>query len=174
MECHCYRVYRLRYKYFKLCGRHLDLLTSAYLLIHDYHLYNTREMSVLKINGVAVGILFLTSVELKLYCMLYAVHNLYLLLPVLSRHIGYLVGARLVLFSPSCSPIIFGKSHQSVRVNSKRFKNGGSKCRSRVFFIPPGGRSRVLESGGPTVGSWTKARRSQTFFFELHVAFGAF
>ena len=60
-------------------------------------------MSVSEINGEAVGILFLTSVELKLYCMFYAVHKLYLLLPVSSRHIGYLVGARLVLFSPSCS-----------------------------------------------------------------------
>jgi len=31
--------------------------------------------------------------------MLYAVHKLYLLLPVLSHHMGHLVGARLVLFS---------------------------------------------------------------------------
>ena len=79
--------------------------------------------------GVAVGILFQTSVELKICCMLYAVHKLYLLLPVLSHHIGYqLVDARLVLFSPSCSPVNFRKSNQSVSVNSKkkRLKSGGS------------------------------------------------
>ena len=35
--------------------------------------------------------------------------KLHLLLPVSSRHIGYLVGARLVLFPLSCSPIIFEK-----------------------------------------------------------------
>ena len=72
-------------------------------------MYNTSGMSVSENMGEAVENLFLTSVELKLYCMLSAVHKLYLLLPVLSHHIGYLVDARLVLFPPSCSPIIFGK-----------------------------------------------------------------
>ena len=43
-------------------------------------------MNVCTLNymGVAVGIVFLTSVELKIYCMLYPVHKLYLLLPVLA------------------------------------------------------------------------------------------
>jgi len=68
---------------------------------------DSSGMSVPDNVGVAFVILFLASVELKIYCMLYAVHNLYLLLPVLSRHIGYLVGARLVLMSPSCSSAIF-------------------------------------------------------------------
>ena len=62
-------------------------------------------MSVSENMGTAVEILFLTRLELQLYCMLYAVHKLYVLLPVLSRHIGYLVGARPVRFSPSCGPI---------------------------------------------------------------------
>ena len=41
--------------------------------------------------GVVVGIVFLTSVKLKIYCMLYGFHKLYLLLPVLGHHFGYLV-----------------------------------------------------------------------------------
>ena len=39
-------------------------------------------------------------------------------------------------FQPYCSPVIFWESHQSVSVNSERFKNGGSKCWSVVFFTP--------------------------------------
>ena len=38
------------------------------------------------------------SEELKLYCMLYAVHKLCLIHPVLSRHNGYLVGLGLFCF----------------------------------------------------------------------------
>ena len=57
-------VYKLRYNYFKLNGRHLGFLTSAYLLTSDYHLQNTRGMSAPKNMGAAVGILLLTSVEL--------------------------------------------------------------------------------------------------------------
>jgi len=41
--------------------------------------------------------------------MLNAFHKLYLLLPVLSRHIRHLLGDRLVLFSSSGSPVISGK-----------------------------------------------------------------
>jgi len=41
--------------------------------------------------------------------MLYIVYKLYLLLPGLSRRFDHLVGARLVLFPSSCSPIISGK-----------------------------------------------------------------
>jgi len=37
--------------------------------------------------------------------MLYIVHKLYLLLPVLSRHFGHLVGAWVVLLPSSCSPV---------------------------------------------------------------------
>jgi len=50
-------------------------------------------MSVHKNFKVAVGILFLASVNLKIYCLLYAIHTWYLLLLVLSCHIVYLMGA---------------------------------------------------------------------------------
>ena len=53
--------------YFKLFGRHFDLLTSAYSLTHDYHLCNTRGKSVLKIMSLAVGIVFQISVDLTLH-----------------------------------------------------------------------------------------------------------
>ena len=75
-------------------------------------------MSVVEKVGVAFGTVVPASVELKKYYTLYAVHKLYLLLSVLSHHIGHLVGARLVLSTSSCSPVIFRKSHQSVAVNS--------------------------------------------------------
>jgi len=52
--------------------------------------------------SVAVKNVIPPKLELKIYYMLYFVHKLYLLLPVLSRRFGHLVGARLVLF-PSCS-----------------------------------------------------------------------
>ena len=58
------------------------------------------------------------SVELKIHCMLCAVHLQYFVLPVLSRHIGYPVSARHVLIAPSCSSAIFRKSRRSVSVNS--------------------------------------------------------
>ena len=76
------------------------------------------------------------SARADLCCMLYVFRKLYLLLPVLNRHICYLVGARLVLFL-SCSPIIFGKSNQNVTVNSKRFKNGRSNVSARSFSLLP-------------------------------------
>ena len=102
-------MHKLSYWYFKFTGHHLVFSTAAYILASDKHQYSTSGMSVSEIMGEAVGILFLANVELKLYCMLYAVHMLYLLLPVLSLHIGYLVGARLVLSPPSCSPSYLGK-----------------------------------------------------------------
>jgi len=70
--------------------------------------------------GVAVGSLFSKSVELKITTVrcLCIDCKLFLLLPVLSRHNGHLVCARFVLFSSSCSPVIFGKTQQSVSVNS--------------------------------------------------------
>jgi len=46
--------------------------------------------------GVAVKNVFLPSVELKVYYMLYIVHKLYLLLPVLGRHLAFKL--ELVLF----------------------------------------------------------------------------
>jgi hypothetical protein len=70
-------------------SRNLGFLTSAYLLTSDHYLYTTSGMSVPENNGIAVAILSLASVELKIYCMLYAVRKFYSLLPVLSRHIGY-------------------------------------------------------------------------------------
>ena len=69
--------------------------------------------------------------------MPYTVHKLYLLHQVLNRYIGYLVGARLVLFSPSCSPIILRKSHQSVPYNSERFKMADQNVSLGSVSPPP-------------------------------------
>ena len=55
-----------------------------------------------------MGIAILTKAE---------IYVISCLLPVLSRHICYLVGAILVLTPPSCSAAIFRESHQSVSVN---------------------------------------------------------
>ena len=66
-------------------------------------------MSVPKIMGVVVRILFLISVELKIYCMLYAFHKLYLLFPVLNHHICYLVGVRLFCLHYSVASSCLGK-----------------------------------------------------------------
>ena len=81
-------------------------------------------MSVPENIGVVIGIVFLTCIELKIYtaCYMYAVHKLQILVHTTSGfelplH-GYLVGARLVLFSSSCSPVIFRESHGSVSINS--------------------------------------------------------
>lgn len=82
----------------------------TYLLISSAE---HRSMFVSENTRIAVAILFLASVELKIHCMLCAFHLQLLVLPVLSRHIGYLVGARRVLFAPSCSPAIFRKSRLS-------------------------------------------------------------
>ena len=67
MEFRCYLEPKLSYTYFKFTGRHLGFSTSAYILASDKHQYNTSGMSVSEIMGDAVGILFLTSVELKLH-----------------------------------------------------------------------------------------------------------
>ena len=50
---------------FKFRGRHLGFSTSTYIFTSDKHQYNTSEMSVSETMGEDVGILFLTSVELK-------------------------------------------------------------------------------------------------------------
>jgi len=107
-----------RYTYLIFRGRNRIFTTSGYLLTSDHHKYNTRRMFVADSVGAAVGSLFPTSVELKIYYMLLAVHMLCILLTVLSRHIGHLVGIRLVLCSPSCILTIFRKGHQSVSVIS--------------------------------------------------------
>jgi len=90
----------------------LDFPFSVTLLTSDYNQYNTTVMPVAESVGVAVGSLFQTSVELKINYMLYAVHKLYLLLPVLSRHIGGRY-TRSVFVALS-----FWKSNQSVSFNS--------------------------------------------------------
>ena len=69
--------------------------------------------------GIAVGISLLSRIQAEINVISY-------LLPVLSRHFGYLVGATLVPTSPSCSHIIYRKSHQSVPVYSKRLRNGSN------------------------------------------------
>ena len=118
MEFRCYHVYKLRYVYLCLESRHLGFATSAYLLTCDYHQYNIGSMSIFKKTRIAVENSSLASVELKIHCMVCAVHLQGFALPVLSRHIGYMVDARRVLIAPSCSPAIFRKSRPSVPVNS--------------------------------------------------------
>jgi len=71
----------------KVRGRHLGFSTSGYLLISVYDQYNTTGMFLAENVGVAVNNVFPSSVELKIYYMLYIVHKLYLLLPVLSRQL---------------------------------------------------------------------------------------
>jgi len=61
-----------------------------------------RAISIAESVDVAIGSLFPTSLDLKIFYTLYVVHKLSSLLPVLSRHIGHVVGARLVLFSQPC------------------------------------------------------------------------
>ena len=68
---------------------------------------NPTDLSVLpdpENMGIIVGISLLSRLkaEIDVFCYL---------LPALSRHIGYLVGAKLVLTPLSCSPAIFRKSH---------------------------------------------------------------
>jgi len=87
--------------------------------------------------GVAVKNVFPSSVELKIYYMLYIIHKLYLLLPYLSRHFGHLVGARFVLFPSSCSPIIFSKSRRSVSVYSQWLRNGIENSMAWGYFYGP-------------------------------------
>ena len=107
------------------------------LLTRDYHLYNTEGISSTHKYGCSRWNFVPNYCRTdRRCCMLYAVRKLYLLPPVLSQHIGYLVDTRLVMSSPSCSPVIFRKSHQSVSANSKRLKNGVSKWRSGVFHPP--------------------------------------
>jgi len=102
-----------------------------------FHQYNTKGMSLAGNVGVAVKNVFPRSVELKIYYMLCIIHKLYLLLQVLSRHFGHLVGARLVLFSSPCSPIIFRKSHSSVSVYSQWLYEIASKIVAWGYFYPP-------------------------------------
>ena len=123
--------------------------------------------------GEAVGILLLTSVELKVYCMLYAVHKLYVLLPVLSCRFGYLVGVRLVLFSPFCSPIIFGKVTKAFPLIPCGSKMADQNVGLGSFSSPRGGEAGFWSLGsncGVVNESSTQAKK----FVELHVAFGAF
>ena len=63
-------------------SRHLGFLTFAHILSPDEHQYSSRVMSVPKMLGVAVAILLLAIVELKMYCMLHGVRELFLLFPV--------------------------------------------------------------------------------------------
>ena len=93
-------------------------------------------MSIFKNTRIAVKNVFLASVELKIHCMVCAVHLQGLVLPVLSSHIGYLVGARQVLIAPSCSPAIFRKSRQSVSVTANGYKLAAKRV-AWGLILPP-------------------------------------
>jgi len=101
--------------------RHLGFSTSGCLLTTEYYHNTTRKISVVESMGVAVGILFPTSVDLKIFYILYAVHKLSLLLPVLNRHIFHLVGDRLLYFHHLVALSYLGKatkafSHSPIEV----------------------------------------------------------
>ena len=83
-------------------------------------------MSIAKNVGVAVGIVLLTSVELKIDCMLYAIHKLNTT-SSLGRHPGYLVGARFVLFPPSCSLSYSGKLTKAFPLTPTGYKMAAKK-----------------------------------------------
>jgi len=78
-----------------------------------------------------------TSVELKVYFILYAVHKLYLLLPVLSRHIDHLVGSRLVLSLSSCSHVISGQFTKAFPLTPSGYKMTAKTVAWRVLLHPP-------------------------------------
>jgi len=88
---------------FAVRGRYVNRFYITLLASYCHH-FNTYAMSVVESVGVAVGSMFPTSVELKIYYMLYAAHQLYLLLPVLRCYIEHLVGVKLFLSSSSTSP----------------------------------------------------------------------
>jgi len=75
------------------------------------------------------------SVELKIYNMLYVVHKLYLLLPVLSRHFG-LVGVRLVLFPYHPVALSYSGIGTEVFPFTPSDYEMASKKVARVFYPP--------------------------------------
>ena len=97
--------------------------TSDSILVSVFVLLDLENM------GIAVGISLLSWLKAEIYVLSY-------LLPVLSRHVGYLVGYTLVLTPPSCSPAIFRKSQLSVSVNSKRLRNGIKNSGLWGIFTP--------------------------------------
>ena len=85
-------------------------------------MYNNGNVCDQKM-GIGVGIVLLTSVELKIYCLLYIYirrSQIVVTASDLNCHIGYVLRARLSLSSPSFSIFIFRKIQQSVSANSKR------------------------------------------------------
>ena len=96
----------------------IDIALTNYRRYHDRYQKSISDITdidtfiaILTTLDIAVEISLLSWLKAEIYVISY-------LLPFLSRHICYLVGATLVLIPPSCSPAIFGKSHYSVSVNS--------------------------------------------------------
>jgi len=86
--------------------------------------------------GTAVKNVLPLSVELRIYYMHYIVRKLYLLLPVLSRHFGHLVGARLVLFSSSCSLPYSGKVNEAFPFTPSGYAMGLENVVWGIFTPP--------------------------------------
>jgi len=78
--------------------------------------------------------------------MLNIVHKLYLLLPVLSRHFGHLVGVRPVLFSSSCTPIIFRKRHEAFPFTPSGYEMASKLVALGIFTSLPLALKHVLQS----------------------------
>ena len=87
---------------------HFQLMAAIFDFRHTQTLDSlATSLSVLpnlENMGIAVGISLLSCIRVKIYVIS-------CLLPVLSRHFGYLVGVKLVLTPPSCNLAIFRKSN---------------------------------------------------------------
>ena len=92
-------------------------------------------MFVIKNTRIAVANLILASVELKIHCLICAIHLQ--LLPVLSQHIDYLVGARRVLIAPSCSPAILGKVAKSFLLTLGGYEMAAKLVAWGGVILPP-------------------------------------
>ena len=104
MEFLCYLVYELRFTlfpvYFRLMATIFDFRHTRTSYSIPASLYVLPDPENL---GIAVEISLLSRLKAET-CVIFD------LLPVLSRHIGYLVGVTLVLTPPPCSPAISRKS----------------------------------------------------------------
>ena len=107
------------------------------------------------------------SVELKICCMLYAVRNLHLLLPVLRHHIGYLVDARLILISISGNPATFRIRNYSVSVTTgyemaAKIVAWGNFTPSNRMFIIMSVKMQLIRSFCLTLLTWCSGSSVKT------------
>ena len=97
---------------------------------------NSIEKLDTKNVGLAVGIIFVCSIQAKLHRLEWWILYNFYYFRFCGRHIGILDGTRLDLIAFSCSPAILRKSHQSTSLYSKRLKNGAQKTGLGGNFTP--------------------------------------